>query len=120
MKKNNFKNKPNTAAQLQFGGFQKGYVKGYSKGHTEGVEFTIKNYSAILLICLRDKFDFTPEQLQEITNHINSQFDSVDLGYVTFDDILATIEQETGLHVEYTGGVDLANGPDFTGGEDEQ
>ena len=87
--------------------FKTGYAKGYSKGYTDAVHFTIENYTAILLICLKDKFDFTPEQLKTVSDHINNQFDSVTKGYVTFEDILATLDQETGLHVAYLTDADM-------------
>jgi len=118
--------KSNKLKDLLHQQFHQGYNKGYSKGHSDAVHFTIDLYTAVLLICLRDKFDFTAEQLEEVTAHIGNQFDSIDQGYVTFEDILKTLNDEVGLRIIYDRmslkketpvyiGVDFASGDDISG-----
>lgn len=74
-----------------------------SEGYAEGVEFTAKNYSAVVLLCLKDKFDFTTDQLKEVSGHINSTFDSICGGYLTLQDIMDTLEEENHIHITFGG-----------------
>ena len=91
-------------AQFQ-SGHKEGYKSGYAKGYSEGMQFTVQNYSSVVLLCLKDKFDFTTEQLKEITTHINNTFDSVCAGYLTLDDILQTLKEENNLVIAYNGDI---------------
>lgn len=109
MKQNNFK-------EALHNQFKVGYHKGYNKGFTDAVPFAIKNYSSVLLICLKDKFDFTPEQLTEVAIQIDKQFDAINEGRLSFDDILTVLREEDHIEVNYGFGIDLASGPDQTGG----
>ena len=68
-----------------------------SEGYMEGVQFTARNYSAVVLLCLKDKFDFSNEQLKKINNHINETFDNVCAGYLSLEDILDTLADEAGI-----------------------
>ena len=102
MKQNNFK-------EALHNQFKVGFHKGYNKGYKDAIPFAIKNYSSVLLICLKDKFDFTPEQLSEVANHIDKQFDAINEGRLSFDDILAVLKDEDNIEVSYIG-VDLASG----------
>ena len=74
-------------------GYEEGYNAGFQRGFHDGTCQTVKNYSAVTLLCLKDHFDFTKEQLTEIAGHINNYFDSVCEGYVTLDDVLNTLEE---------------------------
>lgn len=73
------------------------FVAGYKKGHSDGIQFTLDKYSAVVLKCLKDKFDFEPDQLQEAVIHINDDFDSIVKGYMSFEDVVQTLQEETGL-----------------------
>ena len=101
MKKIFFHNKPkkksNTFQQLL-----KAKQEGYTKGVTKGVTGTVENYSAVVLLCLKDKFNFTSEQLQDIAWYINDTFDSVEKGYLSLEDIIQTLKEEDGLDVRFT------------------
>lgn len=100
MKKIFFHNKPkkksNTFQQLL-----KAKQEGYTKGVTKGVTGTVENYSAVVLLCLKDKFNFTSEQLQDIAWYINDTFDSVEKGYLSLEDIIQTLKEEDGLDVRF-------------------
>ena len=97
MKTSFFHNKPkkksNTFQQL---------LKAKNEGYTKGVTGTVENYSAVVLLCLKDKFDFTTKQLQEVAWYINDTFDSVEKGYVSLDDIIQTLKEEDDLDVRFT------------------
>lgn len=101
MKKIFFHNKPkkksNTFQQLL-----KAKQEGYTKGVTKGVTGTVENYSAVVLLCLKDKFNFTSEQLQDVAWYINDTFDSVEKGYLSLEDIIQTLKEEDGLDVRFT------------------
>lgn len=100
MKKIFFHNKPkkksNTFQQLL-----KAKQEGYTKGVTKGVTGTVENYSAVVLLCLKDKFNFTSEQLQDVAWYINDTFDSVEKGYLSLEDIIQTLKEEDGLDVRF-------------------
>lgn len=100
MKKIFFHNKPkkksNTFQQLL-----KAKQEGYTKGVTKGVTGTVENYSAVVLLCLKDKFNFTSKQLQDVAWYINDTFDSVEKGYLSLEDIIQTLKEENGLDVRF-------------------
>lgn len=100
MKKIFFHNKPkkksNTFQQLL-----KAKQEGYTKGVTKGVTGTVENYSAVVLLCLKDKFNFTSEQLQDVAWYINDTFDSVEKEYLSLEDIIQTLKEEDGLDVRF-------------------
>ena len=77
------KKKDNTFQQL---------LKAKKTGQVQGVTKTVENYSAVLLLCLKDKFSFSSEELQEVTNHINETFDNIQDGYLSLNDIIDSIE----------------------------
>jgi len=77
-------------------------LKVKKEGYTEGVTGTVENYSAVVLLCLKDKFNFTSEQLQDVAWHINDTFDSVEKGYLSLEDIIQTLKEEDGLDVRFT------------------
>ena len=86
-------------------GYEEGYNAGFQRGFHDGTCQTVKNYSAVTLLCLKDHFDFTKEQLTEIAGYINNYFDSVCEGYVTLDDVLKTLEEEENITVNFEGNV---------------
>lgn len=81
--------------------FKAAIKKAKEEGKQEGVKFTIKNYSYVLLLCLKDKFDFSTEELQEITEYINDTFDSINEGYLSLEDIQNVLEEENDMDVRF-------------------
>lgn len=75
------------------------------KGYSEGIKFTTYNYSAVMLLCLKDKFDFTTEQLKEIASEVNETFDSLCKGYLSLSDISDTLKEENDLELQFNGKV---------------
>lgn len=96
MKKSFFHNKPKKKSTT----FQQ-LLKAKNEGYTKGVTGTVENYSAVVLLCLKDKFNFTTEQLQEVAWSINDTFDSVEKGYVSLDDIIQTLKEEEDLDLRF-------------------
>ena len=78
-----------------------GVPKSSKESFTEGVVFTTRNYSAVVLLCLQDKFDFTTEQLQEVSVYLNDTFDSVLKGYLTLEDIAKTLKLESNIDLTF-------------------
>ena len=76
-------------------------LKAKQEGYTKGVTGTVENYSAVVLLCLKDKFNFTSEQLQDVAWYINDTFDSVEKGYLSLEDIIQTLKEEDGLDVRF-------------------
>lgn len=77
----------------------------YKKGRAEGINFTAENYSAVILLCLKDKFNFSTEQLIDVKNYVNDTFDSVCEGYLTLEDISETLREENDLELQFNGRV---------------
>lgn len=80
---------------------KKARKEGYDKGYNEGVSDTVREYSAVIVLCLKDKFDFTPAQIQEASTHINNTFASVCEGYLTLSDIATTLEEEDNISITF-------------------
>lgn len=97
MKKSLFHNKPKKKSTI----FQQ-LSKAKQEGYTKGVTGTIENYSAVVLLCLKDKFNFTTGQLQDVANYIDDTFDSIDKGYLSLDDIIQTLKEEDDLDIRFT------------------
>ena len=96
MKKSFFHHKPKKKSTI----FQQ-LVKAKQEGYTKGVTSTIENYSAVVLLCLKDKFNFTTGQLQDVANYIDDTLDSIDKGYLSLDDIIQTLKEEDDLDIRF-------------------
>jgi hypothetical protein len=75
--------------------------KAREKGYKDGIQFAVQNYSASVLLCLKDKFDFTSEELEEAVVHINDIFDSITKGYLSLDDITETLIIENDFDMRF-------------------
>jgi len=73
----------------------------FQEGYMQGVHGTVEKYSAVVLLCLKDKFDFTSGQLQDVALHINETFDAINEEYLSLDDIVQTLKEEDGLDVRF-------------------
>lgn len=73
------------------------------QGYKDGIAFTVRNYSAVMLLCLKDKFNFSTEQLGEVAILVNDTFDSVCEGYLTLEDISETLKEENDLELQFNG-----------------
>ena len=78
--------------------------KSYKKGRTDGIRFTVENYSAVMLLVLKDKFDFNTEQLIDVKTYVNDAFDSICQGYLTLPDVIDTLYDENNINVTFNRG----------------
>lgn len=51
------------------------------------------------LIVLHDKFGYGRKRLQRFGDELMNQYESFDEGYITLNDLLETIEEETGIKI---------------------
>lgn len=101
--------KPDSTFKMKWArdqGIIEGFRRGYKEGYDEGIQATIENYSSVILLCLKDKFDFTTEELQQVAIYINDMFDSICQDYLTLSDISNTLKEEDDLEIKF-------NKPDF-------
>ncbi len=64
------------------------------------VLLTIRDYHAVMLLCLRDQLGFGRVRALRFLEDINEVFDSVRKGYLDLDDIRDTVEKELGIKVD--------------------
>ncbi len=69
---------------------------------------SIQSAYAIMFTVLRDKHDYTPEQLQQIRDEINDLADSINKGYVKIKDLVWVLKDEADINVSDKGGIDYA------------
>lgn len=73
------------------------------EGRQEGVDFAVVNYSAALLLCLKDKFDFTTEQLEEVAVRVNEMFNDICNGLLSLEDIVKVLKEEDNIDLLVNG-----------------
>lgn len=71
------------------------------EGRQEGVDFAVVNYSAALLLCLKDKFDFTTEQLEEVAVRVNEMFNDICDGLLSLEDIVDVLKEENDIDIRF-------------------
>ena len=72
------------------------------QGYQEGVDFTITNYSAVVLLCLKDKFEFDTNQLEEVAKHMNEMFNDICEGRLSITDIATALKEENNIDIVFT------------------
>ena len=63
----------------------------------DAIDYTVKQYSAVLALCLRDKLGFGKIRTQRFLQDVNEVFDSIIKGYLSLDDVIETVNQELDL-----------------------
>ena len=63
----------------------------------DAIDYTVKQYSAVVALCLRDKLGFGTIRTQRFLQDVNEVFDSIIKGYLTLDDVIETVKQELDL-----------------------
>ena len=63
----------------------------------DAIDYTVKQYSAVLALCLRDKLGFGKIRTRRFLQEVNEVFDSIIKGYLTLDDVIETVKQELDL-----------------------
>ncbi len=64
------------------------------------VLLTIRDYHAVMLLCLRDQLGFGRVRALRFLEAINEVFDSVRKGYLDLDDIRDTVDKELGIKID--------------------
>lgn len=75
------------------------YMKGFNKGKEESLDFAIAYSMAVALMVLRDKFGFGAKRLEDFIDEVYEMYDSIENDYLDIDDIIQTIEEETGITI---------------------
>lgn len=69
------------------------------KAKDEAMAEAIQAAYAIIFTVLRDKHDYTVEQLNELWHEINDLSDSLAKGYVKVKDLLWVLKEEAGIKI---------------------
>lgn len=64
------------------------------------MQFTVKQYSAAVMLCLRDKLGFGPVRAQRFIKDVDELFDSINQGYLSLDDVIQTVEEELNIRIK--------------------
>ncbi len=63
----------------------------------DAIDYTVRQYSAVVALCLRDKLGFGKIRARRFLQDVNEVFDSIIKGYLTLDDVIETVKQELDL-----------------------
>ncbi len=64
------------------------------------IGFTVKQYSAAVMLCLRDKLGFGPVRARRFMNHVEELFDSINREYLSLEDVIQTVEEELNIRID--------------------
>jgi hypothetical protein len=65
----------------------------------DAIDYTVKQYSAVLALCLRDKLGFGKKRAQRFMKDVDTVFGDILAGYLTLDDVIETVEEELGITI---------------------
>lgn len=63
------------------------------------IDYVVKQYSAVLALCLHDKLGFGKVRTQRFMGEVDQVFDSINRGYLSLDDVIETVEKELGIAI---------------------
>ena len=63
------------------------------------VDSTVRQYSAVLALCLKDKLGFGKQRAQRFMKDVDTMFGDVLAGYLTLDDVIETVEKELDITI---------------------
>lgn len=70
-----------------------------ANAHKQGISDGVSGILAATVIVIHDKYGFEKEQCIKLLDEINEQFDSVDKGFLSIDDIRSTVLDELGIDI---------------------
>lgn len=77
-----------------------GYIKkGYDKGRADAIKRATDLSMAVPMMVLRDEFGFGQKRLLDFHNAFVELYDSISKGYLNINDIIKTINEETGVEI---------------------
>jgi len=65
----------------------------------EAIGYTVRQYSAVMALCLKDKLGFGKVRAQRFMSDVDTMFADVSAGRLTLDDIIDTVEKELGITI---------------------
>jgi hypothetical protein len=65
----------------------------------EAIAYTVRQYSAVVALCLRDKLGFGKTRAQRFMKDVDTMFGDVMAGYLTLDDVIETVEKELDITI---------------------
>lgn len=74
--------------------------KAYDKGLKDGIHKATSNMISAMVLVLADKFSFDEDRLVKAVDYFNETFDEINDGRITVFDIVETLRDEYGIHVE--------------------
>ena len=63
------------------------------------IDYTVKQYSAVLALCLKDKLGFGKKRAQRFMKDVDTMFGDIIAGYLTLDDVIETVEKELDITI---------------------
>lgn len=73
--------------------------KGYEKGRADAIKRATDLSMAVPMMVLRDEFGFGQKRLLDFHNAFVELYDSISKGYLNINDIIKTINEETGVEI---------------------
>ena len=65
----------------------------------DAIDYTVRQYSAVLALCLRDKLGFGKKRAQRFLKDVDTMFSDILAGYLTLDDVIETVEKELDITI---------------------
>lgn len=65
----------------------------------ESIAYTVRQYSAVVALCLKDKLGFGKTRAQRFMKDVDTMFGDVMAGYLTLDDVIETVEKELDITI---------------------
>jgi len=65
----------------------------------DAIKYTVRQYSAVVALCLRDKLEFGKKRAQRFMKDVDTMFGDVMAGYLTLDDVIETVEKELDITI---------------------
>ena len=65
----------------------------------DAIDYTVRQYSAVLALCLKDKLGFGKKRAQRFMKDVDTMFGDVLAGYLTLDDVIETVEKELDITI---------------------
>lgn len=77
-----------------------GYIKkGYDKGRADAIKRATDLSMAVPMMVLRDEFGFGEKRIDKFIAAYIKLYDGIDEGYLDLNDIIKTINEETGVKI---------------------
>ena len=65
----------------------------------EAIAYTVRQYSAVVALCLKDKLGFGKTRAQRFMKDVDTMFGDIMAGYLTLDDVIETVEKELDITI---------------------